>query len=562
MQLTEKKLKRSAFSYAGHRSYQIVESAKKEVKDALKTTFLQKLLPWTAPKVRVEPTQYQIYAGPLKGGDKKLMDILPGQDPNSLTPEMLGIVEAQWQPNPQLTVYDAQSKSALTAAEAIGKRKSNVRWMPQYFVNPLQSYDYLVYESLVKNTLIGPVMATLMRFIMGTGFHPELELRNPSGDEKKDAATLEAGQEIISALESVDRQVTEKSNTEGIDISFEQKITNMIHNMLVYNRSAGLFVYDKDNPIEINGKPYTDIPVNIVDFHPRDIGMVKISPESHKMVSVQINQVSGFVNTDEMIYFWNSDAASAIYNAKYYGGSMLMPMIAPARLIQKQLQNILPSISNNMAAGLYHMYVQPQGGTKTQKEAEYASITQANVMGTSSVFMIDPERVQYEAVNYDPKVSELLAMFEMMVKYILALANVPQIGFYDEAAANHATAVEKIQLTISTVINPRRAGIGDDIARQWYNPNFKILYKDKEKFLETYRIKVAFEDLQVETLKERAEGLEILERRAPLTHEKAEEILQIDGYQDSIDPDREAVPAREEFEVEQEGKKSIVKSKT
>lgn len=554
MKKNNQKSVKAPFTYAGYRPFQIVEKAKKEVNEVLKKNFLQKLLSWKAPKTPLEKPTFEIYCGPIKTNDRKLSELMPNQNPNTLDANEISIIEDQWIPNPQLTVFDHKEKRSLTASEATNKRKLSSRWMPIYFQNPLQSYDYMVYESLIKNTLLGPVMSTLMKFIMGTGFHPELELRNPSGDEKKDAELIEKNKQIISDLEFVDRAVTEKGNTDGIDISFKLKMTNMIQNMLIYNRSAGVFVYDEKNPIKVRGKEYPELPVNIVDFHPRDIGLVKISPESHKMTAVQINQITGFVDTEEMIYMWNSDAAAAIWNAKYYGGSMLMPMINPARIIQKQITNIWPAISQNMAGGLYHIFVQPQGGTKTQKEAEYKSITQANTFGTSSVFMIDPERVKYEAVNYDPKITELLELFNMMVKYILALANVPQIGFFDEAAANHATAVEKIQLTISTVINPKREWIGDEIARQWYNRVFKVLYKDKKE-LDLFKIKVTFEDLQVETLKERAEALEVIERRAPIKHSKAGEILQIDSYEDYIDEDREAIPPREEFEVQQEGDK-------
>jgi hypothetical protein len=263
-----------------------------------------------------------------------------------------------------------------------------------------------------------------------------------------------------------------------------------------------------------------------------------------------------------MIYLWNSDYAAPIWNSKYYGGSMMMPVIDAARVIRSTISSIIPAINENMVGGLYHIFIEPQGGTEAQKKEEYESITQATEFGTSNVFMISPDRVQYENVNFDPKISELIDMFQMLVKYILANANVPQIGFFDEAAANHATAVEKIQLTISTVINPMREWIGDEIARQWYNRIFEELYGEEDEVRKTFRIKVAFDDLQVETLKERAEGLEILERRAPLSHEKAEEILQIDGYVDSIDSDRESVPAREEFEVEQQNEQNKFKVKS
>ncbi len=560
--LKQVKFKDSAFSYAGYQEVQIV---KKKVEEVLQKSFWQKLLHLTAPKQQIQKPTYQIHCGPLKTNQQKITDLLPDMDPNSLPPEYKKIVEDTYMPNPQLTVYDHNERRSLTASEAIEKRTASSRWMPMYYQNPLQSYDYIVYESLIKNTLLGPVMRTLIKFVMGTGFRPELELRMATADKKADAKLIKDNEKIISKLLLVDRAVTEKSDTDGIDITLKVKMTNLIQNMIIYNRSCAVFTYDDKNPIEIDGKKYPKLPVNLVDFHPKDMGLVKISPKTHKMTGLQINQISGFVDTDEMIYLWNSEIGATIWNSKYYGGSMMMPMINPARIIQSQIQSIWPAISENMAGGLYHIFVEPQGGTEQQKIDEYTSLTTNVEFGTSNVFMISPDRVQYENVNFDPKIQELISMFETMVKYILALANVPQIGFYDEAAANHATAVEKIQMTISTVINPMREWIGADIANQWYNRIFKILYADNseesKKILKTFRIKVAFDDLQIETLRERAESLEILERRAPLTHEKAGEILQIDGYEDNIDEDREPVPAREEFEVESEGDKFNVKSK-
>ncbi len=895
----EKKLTKSAFTYAGYEKLKIV---KKEAEKLSKLTFWQKLFPWTAPKPILKPEKFTIYAGPLKKGDKEIAELLPEMDPGSLPQEYRKIVEDQWTPNPQLTVYDHVEKKALTAVEAEEKRHANQRWMPMYFQNPLQGYDYIVYESLVKNSLLGPVMKTLVKFIMGTGFRPELELKIPTNDEKADAELIAKNEEIISRLLQVDRAVTEKSGVEGIDISFRVKMTNMIQNMLIFNRACAVFVYDADNPIVIDGKKYPNIPVNLVDFHPRDMGLVKISPQSHKMVALQINQISGFVKTEEMIYLWNSEYAAPIWNSKYYGGSMMMPLIDPARVIRSTISSIFPAINENMVGGLYHIFIEPQGGTEAQKKEEYESITTSTEFGTSNVFMISPDRVKYENVNFDPKIGELIEMFDTLVKYVIANANVPQIGFYDEAAANHAcysedtqtltengwkyyweithgekiatfnpkndqiefykpigglhlydyngdmisfkserqdilvtpnhkmwvhnasgwkkrdardlinlkkvefrahgnydheelkylelepveyplchnqpqiqiqtiemdtwleflgyyiaegtkshtssryhialvqrkgdsadkiqkcldklpfkfgsytdreiyirwqkdnkqlhkaleqtgrdhtskqiphwilkncskrqlqilfdslmlgdgtvdkrpnrtnmeyvttssqladdmqelaiklgffarikkqldkrenrnvvyririskpsqlhieqiskqryngkvycfgvpnhlfitrrngqptiqgnTAVEKIQLTISTVINPMREWIGDEIARQWYNRIFVALYEKNKKIVNTFKIKVAFDDLQVETLKERAEGLEILERRVKLSNEKAGEILQIDGYEDSIDVESEPVPPNEEFEVSNKNTNEKFKVKT
>jgi len=186
---TEKKLKKSAFTYAGFHELKIV--AKKEVEKFTKRSFWHKLFPWLAPKAELKLKDFKIYAGPLKKDDYLIADLFPEMDPGALPQEYRKIVEDQWTPTPQLTVFDHHEKKALTAVEAEEKRHANLRWMPQYFQNPLQSYDYIVYESLVKNSLLGPVMRTLIKFIMGTGFRPELELKVPTNDEEADAKLIE-----------------------------------------------------------------------------------------------------------------------------------------------------------------------------------------------------------------------------------------------------------------------------------------------------------------------------------------------------------------------------------
>ena len=126
------------------RDFKIV--ATKEVEKVLNPTFWQKILPWKQPKKQLSPQRFEIYCGPLKKTDLKLHDLLPGMDANELPSDMKKIVEDKWTPTPELTVYDPKSKSALTASQALEYRKNN-RWMPTYFQNPMQSYDYIVYES-------------------------------------------------------------------------------------------------------------------------------------------------------------------------------------------------------------------------------------------------------------------------------------------------------------------------------------------------------------------------------------------------------------------------------
>jgi len=374
-----KKLTSTAFTYAGYQPVSIVKE--KVVGPVLQKTFWQKLLRKGAAKAP-DRTSYKIFAGPIKGNQEQILELLPGIDPSGLDSGYTKLIEDKYMPAPRLTVFDHQTKTALTAADADEKRRASNRWMPIYYQNPLQSYDYIVYESMIKNSVLGPVMRTLIKFIMGTGFRPELELLVPTKDKKADARLIADNEEIVSRLLQVDRAVTEKGGIDGIDISFKTKMTNMIQNMLIYNRSCAVFIYDAKNPIKIGDKEYPEIPINLVDFHPRDMGLVKISPDSHKMVALQINQISGFVKTSEMIYLWNSDYAAPIWNSKYYGGSMMMPMIDASRVIRSTISSIIPAINENMVGGLYHIFIEPQGGTEAQKKEEYESITTATDYAT------------------------------------------------------------------------------------------------------------------------------------------------------------------------------------
>lgn len=495
---------------------------------------VQEILASSPPE---KPTE--VYAGPLRQGHTKIKTLDPSLPISALDAATIKGIEDTWMPRPELTVYDETQMRPLTADEISQKRLDKTRWMPRYFQNPMQSYDYLVYESLLKNTILGPLLWSLVRFVMGTGFKPKILLNQSSGDKKKDAKRIEKLAYIIDALESVDRQISERRPNDGRDVSFNVKITQAIYLMLGFNRSVLVHTYDERDPIRVvrekNTKPVPikELPTGLVSFHPRDIGMIKVPPETHKIQSVQIQQIQGFVPMTDCIYLWNSQWGSPIYNAEGYGGSCLMPMIESARMIRSQVSSILPTMSENMAAGLYHIFIKPEGGTSSQRQTEYQQITSMTEFGTANVIMIDPARVSFENVNFQPKIEEVLRVFESQIKYCIACFNLPQFASFDEAAANHATAVERIQLAISVVINPLRDWIGRDFADQWYDRNFRKIYADDEELLDEIRIGIEFEDSQVETLKERAEALATLAGvGVHLDEEKTEELLAIEGLEE------------------------------
>ena len=48
----------------------------------------------------------------------------------------------------------------------------------KYYVNIMSDLDHLAIESLINSTVLGPLSQTLVRFFVGNGLKPQLELLN------------------------------------------------------------------------------------------------------------------------------------------------------------------------------------------------------------------------------------------------------------------------------------------------------------------------------------------------------------------------------------------------
>ena len=75
------------------------------------------------------------------------------------------------------------------------------------------------------------------------------------------------------------------------------------------------------------------------------------------------------------------------------------------------------------------------------------------------------------------------------------------------------------------------------IAKQWYMPNFKALFgKDSEEF-KRFKIEAEFEPLKIEAFDDSVEAVIKLNEQFPLTLEAAGELLGITNFETMIDPD-------------------------
>ena len=451
------------------------------------------------------------------------------------------IVE-NWIPHMAYSVVDESSGQPLSAAEADSRREEKKNWIPHYFVNPLQDLDYLVIEAISRMTFVGPLFDALLRFIVGTGFRPELELINPDKDEDVNEKLIDEHQEVIDTLLEIDNQIS-KDDSRDLDTSFTEKITAMISVTNLFNRGSLMFGYEE--PIKVNGTTYKEIPSSLKFAHPRDLGIIEADPGTWRLRSVQWRNAYYMVPAKDMIYLWNPLISAKTRNSWLYGDSMLMPMLDASRTIRKNIGVNFPAMGEASWSGLFILAIKPQGQTLSDKEKEYDQVVKNFVRGAPNILMEDPEDVKSFSTDFQPKIKEFADLTEMLLRYCVASTGLPHSMFYDESTSNRSTMIGKIQMATATVINPMRQWIGREISNQWYNRWFRLIYKDKKDLMETFRIKMVFDDLRVEEWFDKIEAVNDLDSRKQLTDVSYGEMAGIDNYQNKVEADAEVTPGGE-----------------
>jgi len=488
--------------------------------------------------------------GPIKGTRNKINYSVMGFG-DDYDEELV----TNWTPSMQLSPVNSSSGIPLSAAQVKTRLRKNPKTYFQYSVNPLQSLDYRAIQAMLRSTIGSSLFLALVKFIVGRGFKPELELINPNEDSEENQKEIDANQKIIHDLMSIDRQLSFDDSGE-LDVSFTEKISGLILNALTYNRGALIFGYDK--PVEVDGKKWAEIPSSIKPAHPADMGIIKENPETGRLQAFQWRNAFEMVPTYDSIYLFNSVLAANTHNANNYGDSMAISMIDALRVIRKNNGVNFGAMAEVAYAGLGLLIVRPQGNTASQKQAEYRAVSQNIVPAAINALMEKPEDVVYYPVDYKPQVDQFVGMNESLIKYCVACLQLPHALFYDEASANRATMIGKIQLTIATVINPMREWIGRSITDQWYDRWFRLMYKNTD-IVKKFKIKMVFEDLHIEEWFDKIEATNALDSRKQLTDKAYGELSGIENYTGKTESNAEVIPGGSssksmKFGADQEGK--------
>ena len=483
---------------------------------------------FTPKKPIIEDDVTHRYAGPLR---ENKFDI--NASFYDIDPEVL----AQHTPIQKMSPINPNTHKLLTAANIKSMRKRNL--IPHTFANPVQHVDNRLYESLMKHTFIGSLVDSFVKYLVGIGFKPELELLNPDVDEEKNKKQIESGQQIISDLLEIDRQI-DLNESEDIDVSFQDKVTAMITSTLAYNRGALMYIYEK--PIEIRGVQYDTIPNHMIFAHAQDLGMIETDPDTWRLKKVQWRMDAfGLTDVKDMIYLWNPITSSKVHNSWYYGISIITPMIPASKLLRQLLSNDFPAMAKNAWANPLIFVTKSEGNTKESKKQEWQDFSNGLKSGSANVVIADPADTDVHTISFDPKIGEFQALFESMIKLCISIIGLPQVGFYDESATNRDTMLGKIQLTMRTTIDPMREWIGKSICQQHYQRWFELLYKGKPE-LDLFKIKLSWSDLHIADWRDQIEAALLADSRLPFKNHEFGEIIGLDNYENMVDPDGELVP--------------------
>ena len=473
-------------------------------------------------------------AGPFRGKRTKFEPLLFG----GISDYDEDVIN-HWQPYMHLVVNDDINGAPLSAAEITFRRNTKQRWFPRYFSNPAQSLDYITFEAHSRSTIGGPLLRSMVKFIVGRGFKPELELINPGEDSIANQKEIDNNQDKIRDLIQVENQLS-KDKDNYLDISFQDKVASLILNTITFNRSALLSRYDE--PITIDGKNYGDIPSSVQHVHAREMGMIHTNPFTSRLEQFQWNNSSGFVDIEDSIYLWNPLISANTYNSMWYGDSFMLPMIDALRVVRTNIGVNFPAMGENAYSGLGLLSIKPEGSTSTQKEEEYNLVSQRLVPATTNIILKDPDLTRFDNIDYKPEVDSFINMNESLIKYGAATLGMPHAMFYDESASNRATMIGKIQLAIATTINPMREWINRSISPQSYDKWFRIMNHDDAELLKKFRVIIKFEDLNIAEWFDKVEAVNEIDSRKQLTDAEYGKLMGLINYPGMVESDAETIP--------------------
>ncbi|MCH9657199.1 hypothetical protein K0U27_00655 [archaeon] len=429
----------------------------------------------------------------------------------------------------------------LSAAQikSFRDRSKSKTFFPKFFMNPYQDLDYMVLQDIYANSIAGRIIDRKEELKFGQGIKPVLKLRDPKsiGDEDAQQKEIDDNHEIIDTLLAIDEALGDPDDAIDpfLDDDINSKFQALSKNSAVFGRA--MIIKEFQRPLVLaDGRSFTGIPNVLKVIHPRDIGIVEIDQASWKLKSVNVRFTGRNVSPAEMIYL-EQGSNNPVYNALHYGFSEMQSMIGASRTLRQIIEVDFPTIAKHVWAGIGFMFVKPEGTTESEKQSELDQINSVARAGRLNSLMINPEDVRTDFQDFNPKINEMVQLCDFLIRYNIAQIGMPQALFAQEKDSNRSTLVQKVRFFLDGGLKNQQRHTAQQIAKQWYMPNFKAVYGKDSEIFKKFKIEAEFEPLKLEAFDDAVDAVIKLNKEFPLTAEAAGDLLGIDNFETMIDPD-------------------------
>ena len=330
------------------------------------------------------------------------------------------------------------------------------------------------FEDVWGSSVCGAVIDKLVEYTFGGGITPVFELKDETGmDDEQKKNELKNYEAELKELKDFDKKM-----------GFENKLKDAVTMAIVFGRCVMAY----------EGK---GLPRAIKTIHPRDLGRIFIDQKDWSLEKVITTFPSDELIPEEMIYLVNRPD-SPRRRTMWYGYSEVQRIVGAARAWRRIVEYDMPEIATSMWAGYGTFMVKKMGRSKADAENDMNTLLSSLKAGAFNAVSIDAnDEIEFQKLDLDPKVRELVEMASFYERIIIGNFAVPSALLGREEDQNRATLIGKIQFFLSGVIKARREWVSEMVSKQWYERN--MIKMGMVDLLDKVEVKAEFENIVVES---------------------------------------------------------------
>jgi len=393
--------------------------------------------------------------------------------------------------------------------------------------SPLTNAQKMMLEdAFIADPVVRRGVTLFAKFLLGKRTHTTVDINKefmtPQAQEQALATTFKQQEidELKTMIDKINRQV-----------KFREKIEAAVIQALVGGRSALL--------VEKQG----EMPIDLKVLNWGKLGRVFADKDTWQLLGVEYadRPKDKPLLADELLYFtWQDYNISP--DSLYHGLSVVQPIAdisETVRLITSE--DLKESARTSWASS---GIVQFPANTSQSRITEFlAGFYPGTWNGTS-------QAVEIKTHDLDPKVDKMMAVAVEGQRMIHRGLGVPSFLMGFEQITNRATSELVMHAWRESDLNHARTWLQGILEPQWYDSLVAIRFPDIDLQEMAIKAKLEFEDITMESLKDRADTVIPLLQAGLITLEKALKILDMEDILEQLLAEREQ--RRRELEAEAE----------